>query len=103
LRRAAEVAAQAGDPEKAGHAALVMLEELSSYLSNNDLRDAVERAEILVEKTQDISILRRLARCVCRGFIFIYDHPELPHKVDWSSFNVGTHEWQAFASGSRGL
>lgn len=57
-------------------------------MSNDELRETVERAEILVDKTQDISVLRRLARCICRGFKFIHDHPGLPQKVDWSSFNL---------------
>jgi CheY-like chemotaxis protein len=88
LERAAHIALEAGDGESAGRAALVMLEELSSFLTSDELRDVVDRVQILIENSQDISTLRRLSRCVCRRFLFIHDHPGLPSRVDWTNFSL---------------
>jgi len=93
------VAAQAGDQENAGHAALAMIEELSSYLSNDELRNAVDRLHSLIDNTQDISVLRRLGRSVCRGFVFLYEHPGFPPSFDWTnfSFKSGVLEYESRA------
>jgi CheY-like chemotaxis protein len=82
LDRAAHIATAAGDVEDAGRAGLVMLEELSSVLSNDELRDAVDRTQILINNPQDISILRRLSHCVSRGFFFLYEHPGFPPVIE---------------------
>lgn len=88
LERAAQIARCAGDVENAGRASLVILEELGSSLSSDQRRNAVDQVQILIDNTQDISILRRLGRCVCRNFLFIHDHPGLPPAVDWTNFSL---------------
>jgi len=51
LERAIEIAEQVGDPESAGLAALVVIEELSSFLSNDDLNATVARARDCLRST----------------------------------------------------
>jgi tetratricopeptide (TPR) repeat protein len=78
LERAIDRAQQAGDVENAGKAALALIEQLGSHLSNDDLAASVERARILLEEIQDISILRRLADCACRAVSLIHTSPKFP-------------------------
>jgi CheY-like chemotaxis protein len=87
LERAVAVAEQAGDPESAGLGALVMIEELATYLSNDDLNATVERARELLKNTQDMSTLRRLAVCACRALSLIHPSPRFPASVDWTNFS----------------
>jgi Bacterial regulatory protein, Fis family len=51
-----------------------------------ELHSAVDRLQSLINNTQDISVLRRLARSLCRGFLFLYEHPGLPPSFDWTNF-----------------
>ena len=78
LERAIDGAQQAGDIETAGKAALAMLEQLGSHLSNDDLAATVERARVLLEKTQDMSIIWRLADCACHVVSLIQTSPKFP-------------------------
>jgi tetratricopeptide (TPR) repeat protein len=66
LRRAAEIAAQSGDPEGAGTARLVALEELSSHLPPVEAREAYRAADSLLARTQDRELLARLRACARR-------------------------------------
>jgi CheY-like chemotaxis protein len=88
LQRAAEIAEGAGDSESAGQAALVMVEELATYLSNDKLKAAVDRADKLLSTTQEISTLRRLKTCACRVLSSFHANPGLPPAVDWTSFSL---------------
>jgi len=88
LQRAIEVADQAGDPESAGHATLVMIEELGGYLSRDDLKAAVDRAWELLGNAQDMSALKRLMTCAGRVLSLLYAHPALAPSVDWTNFSV---------------
>lgn len=78
LERAIDSAQQAGDVENAGKAALALLEQLGSQLSNDDLAATVERARILLEKTQDMISIRRLADCACGLVSLIHTSPKFP-------------------------
>lgn len=78
LERAIDSAEQAGDVENAGKAALALLEQLGSHLSNDDLAASVEHARILLEEIQDTSILRRLADCACRAVSVVHTSPKFP-------------------------
>lgn len=78
LDRAIDTAQRAGDVENAGKAALAQLEQLDSYLSNDELAASVERARILLENTQDTSVMRRLAECACRVVSLIHSSPKFP-------------------------
>jgi CheY-like chemotaxis protein len=88
LQRASEIAEQAGDSEGAGRAALVMIEEVGTYLSNDKLKVAVDRADELLRNTQEISTLRRLATCACRVLSLFQANPGLPRSVDWANFAI---------------
>lgn len=61
LKRAAELAEQAGDPEGAGHALLTAIEELADLFSARDLGDMYVRASELLAKSQYPATRARLA------------------------------------------
>jgi tetratricopeptide (TPR) repeat protein len=63
LNRAIEIAAQAGDSEGCGVAALTVVEELPSMLSAEQLRGYYKSAESGLARSQDQSIAVRLGRC----------------------------------------
>lgn len=63
LRRALEVARQAGDLEGAGQAALTAVEELGRQLDSGELAALYECAAELLEKSQHPGILQRLSAC----------------------------------------
>ena len=67
FERAAPIAEQAGSLEIAGLAVLNMCEELSSFLSAGDLRDAYTRADHLLAGSQSPEILARLRRVARRA------------------------------------
>jgi len=81
LERAVSVAEQAGDFEGAGLAALTLIEQLGTNLSNEDIWITIHHAGILLEKTQDIATLRRLAKA------FLVLHKVLAPK-DWTNFSL---------------
>ncbi|MFN2480623.1 MAG: tetratricopeptide repeat protein [Pyrinomonadaceae bacterium] len=66
LRRAAEIAEQSGNPEGAGTAELVALEELSCYLPPDEVRDSYRAADSLLSRTQDRELIARLRACARR-------------------------------------
>jgi tetratricopeptide (TPR) repeat protein len=78
LDRAIDSAYRSGDLENAGKAALAQLEQLGSYLSNADLAANLERARILLENIQDVSVIRRLVECACRVVSLIHTSPKFP-------------------------
>ena len=85
LERAVDVAQQAGDLQGAGLAALTLIEESSEHLSDNELCAAVERADMLLEQTRDMSTLIRLCTCASRALSRVHKFPMRP---DWSSFSL---------------
>jgi len=88
LERAVEVAEQVGDTESAAQATLLMIEQLGTYLSNNDLKATVDHALQLLKNTQDMSTLRRLVNCIWQVLSLIHASPGFPASVDWSKFSV---------------
>ena len=90
LQRAVEVAERAGDPESAGNAALVLLEELEAHLSNDDLKNYVDRARELLANSQDLSTLKRLANCTVRVLAKVHASPRFPGTMDWKNFSLRT-------------
>ncbi|HXD30122.1 MAG TPA: tetratricopeptide repeat protein [Pyrinomonadaceae bacterium] len=88
VQRAIAVAEQAGDSERAGQAVLVMIEELETSISNDDLKAAMDSAVELLKKTQDMSALKRLIICACRVLAALHSHPSLPPSVDWRNFSI---------------
>ncbi|MGZ5435656.1 MAG: hypothetical protein ACXWID_09335 [Pyrinomonadaceae bacterium] len=80
LDKAMNVAEQAGDLENAGVAALTIIEHLSNSLSNAELSELIDRAKSLLEKTQDIGTLRRLAKAAFEA-LFI-------EQPNWKKFSL---------------
>jgi CheY-like chemotaxis protein/tetratricopeptide (TPR) repeat protein len=90
LQRALEVAQRAGDLESAGNAALVLVEELAAYIPNDDLKSTIDLARELLENTQDLSALKRLANCSALVLTQVHASPRFPGKVDWATFSFRT-------------
>ena len=85
LERAAEVAAQAGDPERAGLATLTLVEQLGYRLSSTQLCAAIECAGSFLETTSDLTAIRRLERVSRQALLLSQAYPGRP---DWSTFNL---------------
>ncbi len=66
LRRAADLAEQAGAVEDAGRALLSLMEEHTDRLTEHELLDAYERAHNLLKETQDAETILRLRACALR-------------------------------------
>jgi len=88
LERAIDEAQQVGDVESAGNTALDMIEELGSYLSNDDLYATVECAKMLLEKTRDMASVWRLANCACRVLSLTHASGSYPACVNWAHFSL---------------
>jgi CheY-like chemotaxis protein len=82
LRRAADVAEQAGDIESAGVAALGLIEELGPDFSNDEESQSIERASVLLETSQDMATVKRLAVALLRTLRSILGPP------DWTNFSL---------------
>ena len=72
LDRAISVAEQVGDFEKSGVAALTMIEQLGKALSTSDVCELLQHAGSLLQKTQDIDTLRRLAEAAFQGLFLVH-------------------------------
>ena len=83
FERAIEVATQAGDFEKAGLAALALLERLAEQLSEEELCAVLEFARDNLRDTQNAEIRNRLTECAYRALSII--HTARP---DWSNFSL---------------
>lgn len=68
LERAMDVAAQSGDGEGAGAAALTIIEELNDRLRVEELVNLYERADEVLGNSQNPETLARLRRCARRTF-----------------------------------
>jgi tetratricopeptide (TPR) repeat protein len=66
FERSIEIAHQAGALDKAGIAALTLLEELSDHLPFDILKPAYERAHQWLSESQDLEIVRRLSHAGLR-------------------------------------
>ncbi|HEY6187314.1 MAG TPA: ATP-binding protein [Pyrinomonadaceae bacterium] len=64
LEQAQRVAERCGDYEGAGRAALILIEELFDYLSDEDRREVGSRADKLLSDSQQSSIKKRLEICL---------------------------------------
>ncbi|HEV2800762.1 MAG TPA: tetratricopeptide repeat protein [Pyrinomonadaceae bacterium] len=84
LDKAIEVAQEAGDVESAGVAALTMIEEFGSKLSELELTEIYLRAAGLLEKSQNMATLKRLCECA-RRVLFLTHAAAAP--PDWKGFS----------------
>ena len=66
LRRAADLAEEAGAVEDAGRALLSLMEEHADHLNEHELLEAYERAHNLLKETQDVETITRLRACAMR-------------------------------------
>lgn len=83
LERAISIAEQSGDLERAGFAALCLVEQLFEHLSDDELCSVLERARSFLKDTHDIALLRRLIECACRIISRIHTtHP------NWTTFSL---------------
>lgn len=83
LDRAVSVAEQVGDFESAGLSALTTIEVLGASLSNEEMWATIDHAGVLLEKTQDIGTLRRLAT----AFRSLFLTHAVPAPPDWTNFS----------------
>jgi len=83
LGRAIKVATEAGDFEKAGLAALSMIEHLTERLSEDELCAVLDFARDNLRDTQNVKIRDRLMECAYRVLSVI--HTARP---DWSNFSL---------------
>ena len=68
LERAIDIAEEAGDLERAGLGALTLVEELPECLSDDELYSHLQYADVLLENTQNVALLRRQKNCF-RSFV----------------------------------
>jgi len=85
LGRAVNISEQAGDFESAGVSALTIVEQIGTNLSTREICETIDRAMTLLEKTQDISILRRLAKAI---FESLFRAHAVPAPTDWEGFSL---------------
>jgi tetratricopeptide (TPR) repeat protein len=83
FERAISIAEQAGDLERAGLAALTLVEQLADHLSDNELCSVLERARSFLKDTQNTGTLHRLTECAYRVLSLI--HTARP---DWTTFSL---------------
>jgi tetratricopeptide (TPR) repeat protein len=84
LERAVNVAEQAGDFESAGVSALTIIEVLGASLSNEEVWATIDHAGVLLEKTQETTTLKRLAKAAFRALFLTHAVPAPP---DWRGFS----------------
>lgn len=85
LERAINECERTGDFEGAGVAALTIVEQLGTNLSTSEICETIDRARTLLERTQDISILRRLAKA---AFELLFLAQAVPGPPDWDGFSL---------------
>ena len=74
LDQAVDIAQNAGNPDRGGIAAVTAIEELSPYLSVEDLQTYYRTAETLLSKSQNISLKTRLGECARRVLSFALEN-----------------------------
>jgi len=87
LERGIDKAQHAGDIEIARKLTLALLEQLGSHLSNDNLTSIVTGAKLLLEKTQEITIILWLAKSSCTLLSVIHASPEIPSSFNWADFS----------------
>ena len=83
LQQAITVAEQVGDFESAGVSALTIIEVLGASLSNEEVSATIDHIGVLLERTQETAILRRLAT----AFRSLFLTRAVPAPPDWDMFS----------------
>lgn len=93
LERAISVAEQVGNFENAGLAALSLLEQLGTRLSNEEAWATIDHVGTLLEKTQDAVTLRRLVE----AFRSLFPTHAVPAPPKWDNFSFkdAVHRYEA--------
>lgn len=94
LRRAAEVAEQAGDFEGAGQAVLTLLEELGGQLGLQELLETFGRADALLSKSGRPENRERLLECA-RRLLFVGGARPGPESWGGFSFEEAVRRFEA--------
>jgi CheY-like chemotaxis protein len=94
LRSAFEVAREAGDQERAGRAALTIIEELGRHLSAGELSDTYEHAAEMLSDSRNLTTLKRLCTCASRTLFLLGAQVAPP---DWKGFSLkeAIHRYEA--------
>src|SRR5215213_6320111 len=87
FERAISIAEQAGDTQRAGLAALTLVEELGGELSNDELCIVIDQAKSFLSWSRDVATVRRLAINACSVLSVVRNYLELPRSVDWTKFS----------------
>ena len=101
LRRAANLAEQAGAVEHAGRALLTLLEEHADRLTEYDLLETYQRANNLIKETQDAETIARLRKCasgiVSARLALIRPKRRRSLVNFWANFNINerVHAYEA--------
>lgn len=85
FERAISVAEQAGNFERAGVAALTLVEQLGEGGSSDELLATLDHARVLVEKSEDIGTVRRLGKA---AFRILFSTHCVPTPPDWKGFSL---------------
>ncbi|HEV7892273.1 MAG TPA: response regulator [Pyrinomonadaceae bacterium] len=91
LNRAEEVAAQAGDSEGAGQAALTVIEEMGERLELGDLGDTYDRALRLLKGSRHPGNKERLLGCANKVLELV---GALPAPSTWEEFSFKQSVWR---------
>lgn len=94
LDRAEEVAAQAGDSEGAGQAALALIEEMGERLEFSDLGDTYDRAQRLLKGSRHPGNKERLLGCANKVLELVGALP-LPSTWEEFSFKQSVRRYEA--------
>jgi len=87
LQRAIEIAQRAGALDRAGRAALTIIEELSEHLTQQETQDLYESADDLLAGSQHPATLARLRLAARRVVVSIRAHTESPKIADAHPIN----------------
>ena len=101
LRRAADLAEEAGAVEDAGRALLSLMEEHAGRINEHELLETYERAHNLLKETQDAETITRLRACAFR-IVLAYRESLSRRRVHslvdfWANFNLNekVHTYEA--------
>lgn len=87
LKRGIKRAPQSAHVESTRKLALALLDQLGSYLSDDNLAAIVTGAKVLLEETQELGIIQWLADSSCNLLSILHASPELPSSFNWAGFS----------------
>ncbi len=85
FEQAINIAERAGAVERAGLAGLTLVEELGANLPEQDIYTTIDHARTLLEKTENIGTVRRLAKT---AFRVLFEAHSVASPPDWTNFSL---------------